>query len=72
MHGQRGDKLREGRFRPDIRKEFCEGGETLEPVAQRCCEGSNPGSVRGQIGWGPKQHGLVKGIPVHICGGGTR
>jgi len=30
-------KLKEGRFRPDIRKKFFynEGGETLEQVAQR-------------------------------------
>ena len=31
-----GLRLQEGRFRLDIRKKSCEGGEALEQAAQRC------------------------------------
>ena len=43
----KGLKLKEGRFRLDIRNKnlYCEGGEALEQVAQRGCGGPIPGSV---------------------------
>ena len=41
----------------------CEGGETLEQVAQRSCGCPLPGSVQGHVGWGFKQPDLVEGIP---------
>jgi len=41
-------KLKEGRFRPAIRKKFfCESDETLEQVVQRGCECPLPGSIKG-------------------------
>lgn len=40
-------KLKEGRFRTDIRKNFfCEGDETLEKIAQRSCGCLFPGSLK--------------------------
>ncbi|GAB0180653.1 hypothetical protein GRJ2_000530600 [Grus japonensis] len=45
-----GFKLKEGRFRLDVRKKFLtvRSGEALEQVAQRSCGGPLPGSVEGQ------------------------
>ncbi|GAB0188666.1 hypothetical protein GRJ2_001331900 [Grus japonensis] len=72
----RGDgfKLKEGRFRLDIKEEilYCEGGEALEQVAQRSCGCPMPGNVQGQVGWGFGQRGLVEGVPAHGRGFGTR
>jgi len=46
-----GFKLREGRFKLDIRKKFVsDGGETLERVAQRGSGGPIPRNIQGQVG----------------------
>ena len=49
-----GFKLKEGRFRLDMRKKFFyhESGETLEQVAQRGGRCPITGSVQGQVGQG--------------------
>jgi len=65
-------KLREGRFRLDIRNKFFynEGGETLEQVAQR--DGGCPisGSVQGHVGQGSEKPGLAEDVPAHCTGFG--
>jgi len=65
-------KLREGRFRLDIRKKFFydEGGETLGQIAQRGSGGPIPGNIQGQARCGSEQPGLVEDIPAHCRGVG--
>ncbi|PKU48080.1 hypothetical protein llap_1637 [Limosa lapponica baueri] len=63
MMKSNGFKLKEGKFRLDIRywEEilYCEGGEALEQVAQRSHGCPFPGCVQGQVGWGFEQPGLL-------------
>lgn len=40
---------------------YCEGGESLEEVAQSKCGCLNPGGVQGQAGGHSERSGLVKG-----------
>ena len=69
-----GFKLREGRFRLDVGEVlYYESGEVLEQAAQRGCGCPVPGSVQGQVGWGPGQPGLVLNGEVDgpACGRGV-
>jgi len=67
-----GFKLREGRFRLDIRRKhfYYKGGETLEQGAQRGSGGPTPGSIQGQAGRSSEQPGLVEDVPAHCRGVG--
>ena len=70
-----GFTLEEGRFRRNIKETdilHCEGGETLEQVAQRSNGCPLSGGVQGWAGWGCEQPGLVGGVPAYSRGVGTR
>ncbi|KAK4827216.1 hypothetical protein QYF61_015244 [Mycteria americana] len=58
-------KLKESRFRLDIRKKnYDEGRKTLEQVAQGSCRCPIIGSGQGHFGWGFEQPDLVKDVPA--------
>jgi len=64
-----GFKLKEARFRLDIRQIFYdEGGKALAQVAQRSCSCPLPGSVQDQAGQGFEQPDVVEGVPAHSRG----
>ena len=67
-------KLRQGRFRLDIRRKFfhSESCNTLEQVAQGGCGCPIPGGIQGQAGCGSGQPGLVVGDAAHSRGVETR
>jgi len=57
-----GSKLKEGRFRLDIRNKFF----IMRVVSCGC---PLPGSVQGQVGWSSEQPGLVEDVPARGRGG---
>jgi len=67
-----GFKLKEGRFRLDIRKKFFynEGGEILEQVGHRGSRCPFTASVQGEVGRGSEQPGLVEDVPAYCRGVG--
>ena len=67
-----GFKLKEGRFRLDIKEEifYDEGGEALAQIAQRGGQCSIPGNIQGQVGQGSEQPDLVEGVPARCRGVG--
>ena len=65
-----GFKLKEARFRLDIRKKlfYDVGGETLKQFAQRGGRCPIPGIIQGQVGRGSEQPDLVEDVPAHCRG----
>ena len=62
-------KLKQGRFRLDIRRKlFTQSDDALEQVAQGGCGCPIPGGIQGQAGCGSGQPGLVVGDPAHSRG----
>jgi len=51
---------------------YSEGCEILERVAQRGSGGPIPGNIPGQVGWASEQPDVVKDVPAHCRGVGTR
>jgi len=65
-----GFKLKQGRFRLDIRRKLItQSDDALEQVAQGGCGCPIPGGIQGRAGCSSGQRGLVVGNPAHTHGG---
>ena len=66
-----GFKLKEGRFRLDVRKQyFMMSAEARAQVAQRDGGCPIPGDIQCQAGQGSEQPDLTVGVPTHCRGVG--
>ena len=69
-----GFKLKEGRFRMDVKEEifYSEGGEALEQVVQRGSRCPIPGNVQSQVVWCSEQPDLGEDVSVFYTKAWTR
>jgi len=67
-------KLKEGRFRLDIRKKFFTMRvlKHWHRLPREVVDTPLPVVVQGQVGWSSEQPGLVGDVPAHGRGVGTR
>jgi len=67
-------KLKEGRFRLDIRKKFLPM-RVVRPwprLPREAVDAPSLASAQGQVGWSSEHPGLVEDVPAHGRGAGTR
>ena len=63
---ENGFKIKERKFRSDIRKKFYNKNvEALEQITQRGGRSPVPGDIQNQAGWDSEQPDLSIDVPVH-------
>ena len=58
-------KVKERRFRLNIKFSYSAGGEALARAVQKCVGDPIVGDIQGQAGWGSVHSDLAIGVPVH-------